>query len=86
MAAMNLWELAGDGFLVIIILMLPSILRGSAVRRMVCAGAITLCASAALLLFALGFERPDFMDLAIALALLSVGSTLAYAHAVERWL
>lgn len=40
----------------------------------------------AVMLLIVAFDQPSFIDLALALALLSLPGSLAYAHFVERWL
>jgi multisubunit Na+/H+ antiporter MnhF subunit len=40
----------------------------------------------ALMLLAVGYDQPSFIDLALTLALLSLPAALAYAHFLERWL
>lgn len=40
----------------------------------------------ALMLLSAGYNQPSFIDLALALVLLSFPGTLAYVHFIERWL
>ena len=61
-------------------------MRGSDVQRLV---GVQFCATifaSALVVMALSQARPDFMDLVIAVALLSAGSALTYAHFIGKWL
>lgn len=55
-------------------------------RRVIAAQLIVLIASVDLVLLAIAFGSPSFADLAIALAILSIGGTLIFAHFLERWL
>lgn len=43
-------------------------------------------ATLATLLLAVGFNRPTVADIPMSLAVLSFGSSLLYAHFLERWL
>lgn len=72
--------------MVVLIVGLLGILRGSAMRRLVALQLLTFLASVTIMLYAFAFGRPDFSDLGLALALLGFGGTLAFAHVVERWL
>lgn len=83
---MNLWLDAGNGMMIVMAIALVSILRDSAVRRIIALSIFTLFGSVALTLYAIAFERPGFADLGIALGILSFGGTLAFAHVYERWL
>jgi multisubunit Na+/H+ antiporter MnhF subunit len=47
------------------------------------AGAVTVFM---LMLLAVGYDQPSFIDLGLTLVLLSLPGTLAYAHFLERWL
>lgn len=83
---MNLFVVAADAVIVVMLLCLLIILRETAIRRIIASQVFTLLGATALVLFAIGYDDPDFCDLGIALAILSFGSTLAYAHFFERWL
>jgi multicomponent Na+:H+ antiporter subunit F len=61
-------------------------LRGEAVNRLVGLEAAGLIASLVLVLLAEGLNRPPFLDLALALALLSFGGGLVFARFLERWM
>ena len=39
-----------------------------------------------LMLLAVGYDQPSFIDLGLTLVLLSFPGTIAYAHFLERWL
>ena len=61
-------------------------LRGSAPDRLAGLEAASLIATLVLLLMAEGFGRQPFVDLALALALLSFGGGLVFARFLERWM
>jgi multisubunit Na+/H+ antiporter MnhF subunit len=86
MAHLNAWLFAADAMMVIFIVGLFGILRGTAVLRLVALQILTFFAAVAIMLYAFAFNRPDFSDLGLALALLGFGGALAFAHVVERWL
>ena len=86
MAHLNPFVLGGEAMLAVMLVTLAPILRDTAVRRIIAAQVLTLFGSIALMLFAIGFDRPDFCDLGLALGLLSFGGTLCYAQLLERWL
>lgn len=83
---MNPFVAGGDAMLAVLLVALIAILRDTAIRRMIAAQVLTLIGAVALMLFAIGYDRPDFCDLGIALGLLSFGGSLAFAHFFERWL
>jgi multisubunit Na+/H+ antiporter MnhF subunit len=85
-AGVNLYADAANGLMTIMLLMLAAILRDTALRRIIALGVFTLFGAVALMLYSIAFERPDFADLGIALAILSFGGTMAYAHFFERWI
>lgn len=59
--------------------------RGDAVNRLVGLEAGSNMAVVILLLLAIGFNRDFLTDLALALALLSLGGGLVFARFLERW-
>lgn len=83
---MNPFHAGADGLMIVMLLGLLVLLRGSALRRMIALQLFTLFGAIVLVLLAVAYDRPDFCDLGIALGLLSFGGTLAYAHFFERWL
>jgi multisubunit Na+/H+ antiporter MnhF subunit len=83
---MNAWLFSADAMVIIAIAGLLGILRGSAVRRLVTLQVLTFFGAVTIMLYAFAFQRPDFSDLGLALALLAFGGTLAFAHVLERWL
>lgn len=83
---MNLFLFAADAMFVATIVALPAVLMGSVVRRVIAAGIVTFFAAVNLMLLSVAFDRADFADLAITLALLAFGGSLSYAYVLERWL
>lgn len=86
MAHLNAWLFAADAMLVLTICALVGLIGGTSVRRLVALQLVTFFAAVAMMLYAFAFARPDFADLGLALALLSFGGSLAFAHVLERWL
>jgi multicomponent Na+:H+ antiporter subunit F len=61
-------------------------LRGSPERRLVGLEMTGLIITIALVLFAIGFGRIPFIDLPLALAIMSFGSGLVFARFLEKHL
>lgn len=62
------------------------ILSGDTVRRLIALQLAGMICSTQLLLLSIAFASEEFADIAVALALLSIGATIAYGHFLERWL
>jgi multisubunit Na+/H+ antiporter MnhF subunit len=62
------------------------IISGDTVRRLIALQLVGMLGSTQLLLFSISFATEEFADIAVALALLSIGATIAYGHFLERWL
>lgn len=62
------------------------ILSGDTMRRLIAVQLAGMIVSAQLVLLSIVFATEEFADLGVALALLSIAATLAYAHFLERWL
>lgn len=62
------------------------ILAGDTVRRLIALQLAGMLAATQLVLLSIVFATEEFADLGVALALLSIGATLAYSHFLERWL
>ncbi len=60
--------------------------RGSAMDRLIGLEMAGVIESLLLILLAQGMNRPNFYDLALALALLAFGGGLVFARFLERWL
>lgn len=59
-------------------------LTGSVEKRLVALEMTGILCTLELMLLTMAFNRPPMMDLAIALALLSFGSGMVFAHFLER--
>ncbi len=83
---MNFWQLAGAG----LCLALPPCafvsLRGSAEQRLVGLQLAGILITLILVLFTVGSGRLPFIDLPLALAILSFGSGLVFARFLEKHL
>lgn len=62
------------------------IISGDTVRRLIALQLAGMIGSTQLLLLSIAFATEEFADIAVALALLSIGATIAYGHFLERWL
>jgi len=62
------------------------VFRGSVGGRLVAVELAFALATMMLVMASYGFDQPSFIDLPLALALLSVPGTLSLAHFLERWL
>lgn len=62
------------------------ILAGDTVRRLIALQLAGMLAATQLVLLSIVFATEQFADVGVALALLSIGATLAYSHFLERWL
>lgn len=62
------------------------IVSGDTVRRLIALQLAGTIAATQLVLLSIVFATEEFADLGVALALLSLGATIAYAHFLERWL
>jgi multicomponent Na+:H+ antiporter subunit F len=84
---MNTW-LGADAALVLTALFCAAvIMRGRRLSDcMVALQMVGVIMALALLALAQAMARPSFLDLALALALLSFPGALLFAHFVERWL
>lgn len=62
------------------------ILSADTMRRLIAVQLAGMIVSIQLVLLSIVFATEQFADLGVALALLSIAATLAYAHFLERWL
>ena len=81
------------GWLVAVVALLPALavpvfeaMRRDAGRRLVAVQLATALVSVILALMTFAFDQPSFLDLALALTLLSLPGTLLFALFLERWL
>jgi multisubunit Na+/H+ antiporter MnhF subunit len=62
------------------------IISGDSVRRLIALQLVGMLGATQLILLSIAFATEEFADLGVALALLSIGATIAYGHFLERWL
>ena len=83
---MNFWLIASGGLLLALIPCGIAAFRGSPMERLLgleMAGVVEIIF---LVTFALALNRPNFLDLAVAMGLLCFGVGLVFARFLERWL
>ncbi|HKU68570.1 MAG TPA: monovalent cation/H+ antiporter complex subunit F [Candidatus Baltobacteraceae bacterium] len=62
------------------------IVSGDSVRRLIALQLLGMLGATQLVLLSIVFATEEFADIGVALALLSIGATIAYGHFLERWL
>jgi multisubunit Na+/H+ antiporter MnhF subunit len=62
------------------------IISSDTVRRLIALQLAGMLVATQLVLLSIVFATEEFADLGVALALLSIGATIAYGHFLERWL
>jgi multisubunit Na+/H+ antiporter MnhF subunit len=82
---MNPWLLAATALLLGLFPCAYVCLRTAPVDRLVALELTGTISALAFVLLAEGFDRSIYMDLALALALLSFAGGLVFAHFFERW-
>lgn len=83
---MNLWLIAAAGVSASLIPCADMCLRGTPERRLVGLEMAGLIATIDLVLYTVGFGRMPFMDLPLALALMSFGGGLVFARFLGKHL
>ena len=83
---MNPWLLAGAAVSASLIPCADMCLRGSAERRLVGLEMASMLVTIAMVLFTIGFGRSIFIDLPLALAIMSFGGGLVFARFLEKHL
>jgi multisubunit Na+/H+ antiporter MnhF subunit len=83
---MNLWLIAGAGVSATLLPCADMCLRGKPERRLVGLEMTSLVVTIALVLFTVGFGRTPFMDLPLALAIMSFGGGLVFARFLGKHL
>ena len=83
---MNPWLLAGAAVSASLIPCADMCLRGSAERRLVGLEMASMLVTIAMVLFTVGFGRSIFIDLPLALAIMSFGGGLVFARFLEKHL
>jgi multisubunit Na+/H+ antiporter MnhF subunit len=82
----NFWLIAGVVVSATLVPCADMCLRGSPERRLVGLEMTSLIVSVALVLFTIGFGRIPFIDLPLALAIMSFGGGLVFARFLEKHL
>ena len=83
---MNVWLIASLALTLLLVPCAVAIVRGDLVDRLVALEAASTIAVLDLLTIEEGLQRQSFFDLSLALAVLSVTSTLLFASFRRRWL
>jgi multisubunit Na+/H+ antiporter MnhF subunit len=83
---MNLWLVAGASVSAALIPCADMCLRGSPERRLVGLEMTSLIITIAMVLFTIGFGRIPFIDMPLALAVMSFGGGLVFARFLEKHL
>ncbi len=86
MASVNPWLAAAIALLLASALPTWTALRGSVDHRLVAVQLTSVIAVLALVTLSIAFGQPSFLDLSLALSLLSLPGTLVLAIFLERWL
>lgn len=83
---MNAWEMAGAIVAVTLLPCADMCLRGSPERRLVGLEMTGMIVTIAMICFTVGFGRLPFLDLPLALAVMSLGGGLVFARFLEKHL
>lgn len=83
---MNFWLVTGVVVSATLVQCADMCLRGSPERRLVGLEMTSLIVTVALVLFTIGFGRIPFIDLPLALAIMSFGGGLVFARFLEKHL
>ncbi len=83
---MNLWLMAGAAVTTSLLPCADMCLRGSPERRLVGMEMTSIIVTVAMVLFTVGFGRVPFIDLPLALAIMSFGGGLVFARFLEKHL
>jgi multisubunit Na+/H+ antiporter MnhF subunit len=83
---MNFWLLTGVVVSATLVPCADMCLRGSPERRLVGLEMTSMIVTLALVLFTIGFGRIPFIDLPLALAIMSFGGGLVFARFLEKHL
>ena len=83
---MNIWLIATIALVASLIPCLVRCLQGNALDRLIGLETCGLIETEILLLLSEAFQRRQFFDLALALALLALAGGLVFVHFLERWM
>lgn len=82
---MNAWLIASAALLLAIVPCGVAAFRGSAMERLLGLEMAGIVEAMFLVTFALALDQPNFLDLALTMALLTFGGGLVFARFLERW-
>ncbi len=83
---MNVWVAALIALVPPLALTAWHVLRARTATRLVALELASSIGALMLVLMSMAFDQPSFVDLALALVLLSLPGTLVFAQFLERWL
>ncbi|GAA3760858.1 monovalent cation/H+ antiporter complex subunit F [Terriglobus aquaticus] len=83
---MNVWLIAGAAVSAGLFPCADMCLRGPVERRLVGMEMAAFLAIFAMVLFTIGFDRPSFMDLPLALMIMSFGGTFVFVRFIGKHL
>ena len=83
---MNLWLIAGAAVCFALLPCADMCLRGQPERRLAGMQMASVLVTIAMVLFTVGFGRVPFIDLPLALAIMSLGGGLVFARFLEKHL
>ena len=83
---MNVWLMCSTVLLACLALCAIGVVRGSIADRLIALEAGTIVSILALLTIEEGLQRQSFFDLSLAMAVLTIPSTLLFAVFYRRWL
>ena len=82
---MNPWLIASAALLLAIVPCGVAAFRGSAMERLLGLEMAGIVEAMFLVTFAIALNQPNFLDLALTMALLTFGGGLVFARFLERW-
>jgi len=83
---MNIWIITALVLLLTLIPIMIATLRGGALDRVIGMSLGGIIVTLGLVTLAVGFARPVYIDVAVAVAFLSFAGSIAFARFLERWL
>ena len=83
---MNPWMIASGVLLLCLVPCCVAVFRGTPMERLLGLEMGSVVQTMFLVTFAIAIDRPNFLDLALAMGLLTFGGGLVFARFLERWL
>ena len=81
-----MWMIASAVLLVCVVPCSIAVFRGTPMERLLGLEMAGIVETMFLVTFAIGINRPNFLDLALAIALLCFGGSMVFIRFLERWL